>query len=134
MAKKKKEDKNNKEDKKKWFMKAPKRDPKNKRDIRIQVSVSQNDKAELKKKADEVQFPLAEYMYWVLKNRTLHIQNIEFSKNLRLIANESDNLNQLAFNGNAFHYLSDEDVKSLRKIIKKLDKLIEKEVEHLNNQ
>lgn len=74
-----------------------KRDPNNKRDKRIQVSMSEKDKADLKAKADEVKLPLAEYMYWVLKNRTLHVQNIEFTELLRLIANESDNLNQLAY-------------------------------------
>ena len=80
-------------EKKRWFMQAKKRDPNNKRDKRIQVSMSEKDKADLKAKADEVKLPLAEYMYWVLKNRTLHVQNIEFTELLRLIANESDNLN-----------------------------------------
>lgn len=64
-------------------MQAKKRDPNNKRNKRIQVSMSLNDKQKLKAKADEVELPLAEYMYWVLMNKTLHVQNIEFTDALR---------------------------------------------------
>jgi len=121
-------------EKKRWFMKANKRDPENKRSIRIQVSVSEKDKQVLKERADNVQLPLAEYMYWVLMNKTLHVQNIEFSESLRLIANESDNLNQLAFMSNATGFLSDHEKQELMGIIHKLDSLIEQEVEHLKEK
>ncbi len=40
--------------KEEMFMQAKKRDPNNKRDKRIQVSMSEKDKADLKAKADEV--------------------------------------------------------------------------------
>ena len=120
-------------EKKRWFMQAKKRDPNNKRDKRIQVSMSEKDKADLKAKADEVKLPLAEYMYWVLKNRTLHVQNIEFTELLRLIANESDNLNQLAYRGNALGFLTQDEHRSLMSLIQKLDVLIDKEVEHIKN-
>lgn len=115
-------------------MQAKKRDPENKRDKRVQVSLSVKDKAELKEKADEVKLPLAEYMYWVLKNRTLHVQNIEFTELLRLIANESDNLNQLAYRGNAYGFLTQDEHRTLIRLIRKLDILIDEEVEHLKNQ
>lgn len=120
-------------EKKRWFMQAKKRDPNNKRDKRIQVSMSEKDKADLKAKADEVKLPLAEYMYWVLKNRTLHVQNIEFTELLRLIANESDNLNQLAYRGNALGFLTQDEHRALTSLIQKLDVLIDKEVEHIKN-
>lgn len=119
---------------KRWFMQAKKRDPNNKRDKRIQVSLSLNDKKKLKAKADEVELPLAEYMYWVLMNKTLHVQNIEFTEALRIIANESDNLNQIAFMANATNALTPSEREKLMEVINKLDMLIEKEVEHLNNQ
>lgn len=121
-------------EKKRWFMQAKKRDPNNKRDKRIQVSMSLNDKQKLKAKADEVELPLAEYMYWVLMNKTLHVQNIEFTDTLRIIANESDNLNQLAYVANVTGMLSSDERKRIMSLVKKLDMLIEKEVEHLNNQ
>lgn len=121
-------------EKKRWFMQAKKRDPNNKRNKRIQVSMSLNDKQKLKAKADEVELPLAEYMYWVLMNKTLHVQNIEFTDALRKIANESDNLNQLAYRFNLTGVLPPEDLQQLMSIIKQLDMLVEKEVEHLNNQ
>ena len=120
-------------EKKRWFMQAKKRDPNNKRDKRIQVSMSEKDRADLKAKADEVKLPLAEYMYWVLKNRTLHVQNIEFTELLRLIANESDNLNQLAYRGNALGFLTQDEHRALMSLIQKLDVLIDKEVEHIKN-
>ena len=119
---------------KRWFMQAKKRDPNNKRDKRIQVSLSLNDKKKLKAKADEVELPLAEYMYWVLMNKTLHVQNIEFTEALRIIANESDNLNQIAFMANATNALTPSARAKRMEVINKLDMLIEKEVEHLNNQ
>ena len=121
-------------EKKRWFMQAKKRDPNNKRNKRIQVSMSLTDKQKLKAKADEVELPLAEYMYWVLMNKTLHVQNIEFTDALRKIANESDNLNQLAYRFNLTGALPPEDLQQLMSIIKQLDMLVEKEVEHLNNQ
>src|SRR5574344_534422 len=114
-------------EKKRWFMQAKKRDPNNKRDKRIQVSMSEKDKADLKAKADEVKLPLAEYMYWVLKNRTLHVQNIEFTELLRLIANESDNLNQLAYRGNALCFLTQDEHRALMSLIQKLAVLLEKQ-------
>ena len=70
-------------EKKRWFMQAKRRDPENKRDIRVQVSLSTKDKDKLKTNADAVGLPLAEYMYWVLMNKTLHVQNIEFTETLR---------------------------------------------------
>ena len=118
-------------EKKRWFMQAKKRDPENKRDIRVQVSLSTKDKDKLKTNADVVGLPLAEYMYWVLMNKTLHVQNIEFTETLRLIANESDNLNQIAFTANLTGTLSSYDANRLSIIITKLDHLIETEVEHL---
>ena len=121
-------------EKKRWFMQAKKRDPENKRDKRVQVSLSVKDKAELKEKADEVKLPLAEYMYWILKNKTLHVQNIEFTELLRLIANESDNLNQLAYRGNTYGFLTQDEHWTLNRLIQKLDILIDEEVEHLKNQ
>jgi hypothetical protein len=118
-------------EKKKWFMQAKKRDPQNKRDIRVQVSLSAKDKDKLRKSADEVELPLAEYMYWVLMNKTLHVKNIEFTETLRLIANESDNLNQLAFKLNLMGALSPIDKLKLNEIITRLDELIVMEVKHL---
>lgn len=119
---------------KRWFMQAKKRDPNNKRNKRIQVSMSLNDKKILKAKADEVELPLAEYMYWVLMNKTLHIQNIEFTDTLRNIANVSDNLNQIAHVANTTYFLDSDNLSKLKSIINRLDMLIEEEVEHLNNQ
>ena len=115
-------------------MQAKKRDPENKRDIRVQVSLSAKDKDKLKKNAESVGLPLAEYMYWVLMNKTLHVQNIEFTETLRLIANESDNLNQIAFTANLTGALSPYDANRLSMIITKLDHLIETEVEHLKQE
>lgn len=119
---------------KRWFMQAKKRDPNNKRNKRIQISMSLNDKKILKAKADEVELPLAEYMYWVLMNKTLHIQNIEFTDTLRNIANVSDNLNQIAHVANTTYFLDSDNLSKLKSIINRLDMLIEEEVEHLNNQ
>ena len=118
-------------EKKRWFMQAKKRDPENKRDKRVQVSLSVKDKENLKNNADAVGLSLAEYMYWVLMNKTLHVQNIEFTEALRLIANESDNLNQIAFTANLTGALSPYDANRLRTLITKLDHLVETEVEHL---
>ena len=112
-------------------MQAKKRDPQNKRDIRVQVSLSAKDKDKLRKSADEVELPLAEYMYWVLMNKTLHVKNIEFTETLRLIANESDTLNQLAFKLNLMGALSPIDKLKLNEIITRLDELIVMEVKHL---
>lgn len=121
-------------EKKRWFMQAKRRDPQNKRSKRIQVSLSENDKKNLKEKADALKLPLAEYMYYVLMNKTLHVQNIEFTKALYQIANESDNINQLAYMLNATHRLTVDEHNQLFSIIAKLDVLIQKEFENLKNQ
>lgn len=118
-------------EKKRWFMQAKKRDPANKRNIRIQVSVSSKDKELLKKQADEVDLHLAEYMYFVLMNKKLHVLNTEFSKTLRDIAGESKNLNIIANTASFNRWLNQSQIGVLRQIVDKLNKLIVQEVETL---
>lgn len=120
-----------KDKKKKWFMYPKVRDPENKRTHRFKMSMSPNDMKELKEKADKAGISMSEYMYWLFKNKTLHIQNIEFSDTLRKIAGESDNINQIAGKYNLLRYLPEHDVLKLKNLIYKLDNLISEELQYL---
>ncbi len=118
--------------KKKWFMspKKKRRDPDNKRDLRIKISLSEKDKTLLQAKADKVGLSLAEYIYWVIMGKELCVYNLQFSETLRKMSSVSNNLNQIANRMNLFSTKAS-DKEALYRIINNLNLLMEEEFKHL---
>lgn len=118
--------------KKKWFVTPNKkrRDPNNKRDIRIKISLSEKDKNLLQGKADKAGLPLAEYIYWVVMGKELVVHDLQFSETLRRISSISNNLNQIANRMNLFSTKTG-DKENLYGIINMLYDLMTEEFQHL---
>lgn len=103
------------------------RNPDNRRNIRIKISVSEADKQKLQEKASKTGLTLAEYIYFSAMDIPLRVYVPEVSDTLRLIANESNNLNQIAHKANEYMFLTPSEVRELKALIDKINTLIDEE-------
>lgn len=102
------------------YMEAKRRNPDNKRSVRIKVSLSEKDYEELKNKAASIGLKASQYVYYLIKNREVVARKPEHTDALRSIAMMGNNLNQLAFNAN-MGIFNENDRLALRKILIEID-------------
>lgn len=86
------------------------------------------EKKRLSEQASDVKLKVSEYMYCVVMNRKVRVENPGFRQDLRYLSSIANSLNQIARAGNKYGFLSADDRRVLMEFVEEIYKSIKAEI------
>lgn len=103
----------------------PKRSRTDKRECRIAISVTAEEKKNLQDAASDADLKLSEYLYLVAMNRSLRVQSPQFRQNMREVMSMANSMNQLAHAGNRYGFMSASEQTKFKDAVKRMYDIIQ---------